>query len=156
MLSQPCPELTEEEVHCLVQQWLHTWNEHLDSEHALEHITTKGFTLHLPERVVRGREEFLSWYQERTRHYARERISVLDLQIRCLSPVHAAVTFTLDWKAELATPAEDEEPTLHLQMQQEWSVVRELGAPRVRFCSVMRPVANPNQDPGAEPLALAA
>ncbi|KPI02572.1 hypothetical protein OK074_5235 [Actinobacteria bacterium OK074] len=123
----PRPALAEADIHDLVRRWLADVNGRRSAERLPEFTAASGFALHLPDRIIRGREEFAAWCAGHTgpRPGTAGRISAVEVSV--LSPLHADVSFTSDFTFDR---------TARQPLRHEWSVVHQQGAPRIRFWAV--------------------
>ncbi|MDT0270316.1 hypothetical protein RM844_28995 [Streptomyces sp. DSM 44915] len=113
----------------IVETLVRDWHQCLADRAPVALLTSdlaNGLRLDLPGGVVRGLAEFRRWYAAGDHlPLAGRGVSLTDVRVRLLSPVHGELTTTAGGGAPGAAPT-----------RQEWLVVLQDGAPRIRSVSV--------------------
>ncbi|MBR7831092.1 hypothetical protein KDK95_32605 [Actinospica sp. MGRD01-02] len=135
----PVRVLTPAHVHRLIETWCTALERRGPAAELLPHLAN-GLLLQLPDRTVRGTDEFARWY--RRQHDHAESVAVLSaaaagrIDVRIATPVHAEVTIS---------------PWLPGHAPQNWWVVLRDGSARIRSISVRGGAAVPRPEPPAGP-----
>ncbi len=118
------------------QAFVRDWHRRLAAGGPIDELIAtlaNGMRLETPSAIVRGAQEFRAWYEAGQHEpLADHRIAEAVWEVKVTSPVHTQLTLTLP-AADGTGPAG----------QQEWWVVRQDGALRVRTIVVTSPVPQP-------------
>ncbi|WP_367130214.1 hypothetical protein [Saccharothrix sp. HUAS TT1] len=141
--------LERAEVVGLVRDWHGSLERHVDVAELRAKLVRSGLLLRLPGTTVRDGEQFARWYRELNDSCFDQRRDVLSVEVDLVSPLHAEVTATLMWESRRwQRPAARSRWTGCLITEQ-WLVVLQDGAPRIRtlITSSTQPL------PGSPPVA---
>jgi hypothetical protein len=131
--------LTAREAEAFVRHWLELLAAGAPADELVPALAN-GMRLELPAGIVRGPQEFRTWYEAGAHApLAGHRFAGVSWEVDVTSPVHAQVT--------LAVPAGDGDAGPGCR--QEWWVVRQSGVLRVRTIVVTAPVPQPVPVPAA-------
>ncbi|GLV79348.1 hypothetical protein ACH4VS_37815 [Streptomyces hygroscopicus] len=118
------PVLTLPEAERLVRDWLRRLRDGAAPEELSAHFAN-GMRLELPERIVRGPEEFADWWRDGAHHILTGLpLGGGALEVTLSSPVHAQVVVTLQSAGADSPPS------------QEWWVVLRDGIAQIRAITV--------------------
>lgn len=132
------PPLSAQEAEAFVRDWHARLTAEVPADELLAHLAN-GLRLELPTGIVRGPQEFRTWYEAGLHGpLADGRMAAASVEVAVTSPVHAQLTLTFPDPAEDGTGSGG---------RQEWWVVRQGGALRLRTIVVSAPASRPTAAP---------
>ncbi|MFE2755225.1 hypothetical protein ACFXGA_24805 [Actinosynnema sp. NPDC059335] len=120
------------EVVALVRDWHGALERHADVERLREMLVRSGLLLRLPGATVRDGEEFARWYRGLNDSCFDQRRDVVSVAVELVSPLHAEVTVTLRWESRSWRGPAPRSRWTGCLITEQWLVVRQDGAPRIR------------------------
>jgi hypothetical protein len=117
--------LTEDEVKSLVNYWYFLLDVHAPVDQVLPLLADDGLEMQFPEATLRGKKEFIPWYEGVIRIFFDEVHVMQRLQItRSADGAGADVELVVKWLAKRWRPPAARSEWLGFDASQRWVVVR--------------------------------
>ncbi|WP_158852625.1 hypothetical protein [Saccharothrix deserti] len=142
--------LDRAEVVALVRDWHGALERHADVAHLRTKLVRSGLLLRLPGATVRDAEQFARWYRELNDSRFDQRRDLISVDVDLVSPLHAEVTVTLMWESRRWQRPAPRSRWTGCLLTEQWLVVRQDGAPRIRTLVTRTAQPLPGSDPVAD------
>ncbi len=152
--NEPSPAVTgeplsREEIEAFVAEWYRKLDIHAPAEELLPLVAAQGLEMQLPERAIKGIDEFQRWYEEVIRIFFDELHTLTRVSVSWQGE-RALVDVLVNWQARCWQSPAPRSQWIGFDAYQQWEMIRSpsSGRPVIqRYVVELRPM------PGSKPLS---